>query len=192
MPEDTHRSGKARHAGREQLLRPPDHKRDVAQDQQDTEGRDQLQMMWRTVDASQDDDFYQKAEQSDQQRRDQYGGEETRGAGGEPHDNRIADIRPQHIERAVGEIDTLETPKTMDNPDDTRNNVAAITRPSKSMPMKSFNANIDRKSRRPIPLHQLFAPGGRRLAPSASDGRTSLPSINCQLTMTGLSSFRAS
>ena len=107
LAEDRDRAGKSRRPRPEQVLGPPDHDHQLAHDQHDAEGREQLEQLRRRVDPPQQQDLDQSAEPADDQ-----GGEqdcepeaERRGAAAEPAGQAHGEIGAQHVERAVGEVD---------------------------------------------------------------------------------------
>ena len=72
LAEDRDRAGKARRPRPEEILRPPDHDHQLADDQHDAEGREQLEQLRRRVDASQQQDLDQRAEPADDHRGEQH------------------------------------------------------------------------------------------------------------------------
>jgi hypothetical protein len=103
-PENFDRAAQARSAGPEQVFGSPHVLRRVVDDQDQREGREQLELFRRLIDAAQQQHLDQRPE-----RRHQHTGsgdaapEAERAAhlGGEGR----GEIEPQHVERAVGDID---------------------------------------------------------------------------------------
>ncbi len=104
-PEHVDRAGEARRARTQQISRTPDRERRVADDQHDAERGRELQELWCGVDALQQQRLDQRAEHRDGERGDEHAAPEAERAASKHLDQRPREVRAQHVERAVREVD---------------------------------------------------------------------------------------
>ena len=107
LAEDLDRAGQARRPRADQVLGPPDHDHQLTDDQDHTEGRQQLEQLGRLIDAPEQQYLDPGADQADHKRGQQERRPEAerRAATAEPAGEGHRQIGAEHVERAVSEID---------------------------------------------------------------------------------------
>ena len=105
VAQDGDETSEARRARTQQVLRTPDGERHVLHHQHHAEGGEQLEQLGRLVDAPQEHDFNDHADDADGKRRQQHATPKANGAR-ERHacHQRPGDVGSQHVERAVREV----------------------------------------------------------------------------------------
>ena len=103
-PEDFDRAAQTRRPRPEQVLRSPDVLSHIVDDQDEREGGEQLEQLRRLIDAAQQQDLDQAAERRHHHARGDDAAPEAEHAAHLEGDGR-GEIEPQHVERAVGDID---------------------------------------------------------------------------------------
>ena len=102
--EDVHRAFEPRRGGAEEVLRPPHEEGEVLDDEDDPEGRDELEELRGLVHPAEDEELDHDPDDPDPDPREEDRHPEAERAG-EVLDEGVRDVRPQHVERAVREID---------------------------------------------------------------------------------------
>ena len=103
--EDVDDTGEPGRTRSQQVLGAPDRERRVADDEHQAEGRRELQELRRRVDPAQEQALDQRARRGDRHRRQHDAGPEAPVAPAEPLDGRPREVRAQHVQRAVREVD---------------------------------------------------------------------------------------
>ena len=105
LAQDLDRHGEAGRARTDQILRTPGEQRHVLDHQDDGEGGEQLEELGRAVDAAQDEELDHDADQPDRERRQDHRAPEAERRAAQRLDQAVGAVEPQHVERAVREID---------------------------------------------------------------------------------------
>ena len=95
----------------EQIFRSPERKRRVLDDQHDAEGGDQLQQLGRGVESPQQQDLHQRADRADGDRRGEHRKPITGNRRPKAGDRAVRDVRAEHVERPVREVDDARHPE---------------------------------------------------------------------------------
>ena len=103
LPTHFHRPGKPWRARREEILRPPDQQHEILHNQRRAESREKLEQFRRTIDAAQQQDLEQCAEQPDKNRGQSHPAPEPERSR-ESIRQRKGEIGAEHEECAVGEV----------------------------------------------------------------------------------------
>ena len=111
LAENGHRAAQSGCARPEQILGAPGEERGIAHDQHDAEGGGELQQLGRGVDALQQQRLDQHADERDRERGQQDGAPEAERPSAEGRDERVRDVRTQHVQRAVREVDHPRDPE---------------------------------------------------------------------------------
>ena len=105
LAEDRDRAGHPRRLRAEQVFRAPGPERGVLDHQHQREGREQLVQLGRGIEAAQHQHLDHRAEQRDRERGEQHRAPEAERPGREPAGERDRRVEPEHVERAVREVD---------------------------------------------------------------------------------------
>ena len=110
-----HDTRQSRSARSKKILGPPNYESQILNDEDDPEGRDELEQLRRPVHTAQNHELHEHADNADRDASQQRRQPESDWPG-QPLQERVADVGPQHVERAVGEIDDPGDPEDQRQP----------------------------------------------------------------------------
>ena len=172
LAEDAGGSPETRRAWPEQLLRAPDGVGRILYEQHEPERGDELEQLRRLVDAPENENLEDAAEDGDCDGREQHAEPEPWNRAADARHQRIGDIGPDHVERAVGEIHDPRHAKDDGKPRGDQEQGRRIGEARQELREVEAHCSIRLRATPSVPRYSF----GLSFAASSSEGRNLLPS----------------
>ena len=182
----------------EQVLGSPQPERSVVDDQKDGEGRQQLEQLRRRINAAQQQKLDRRAQHRDTDCAQHNAAPKPERTAHRRH-QRDGDVGPEHIERAVRDVDNARDAEDQRKPGGDEEQAGRRGKAVKGLERKAFPAHAETlaKVRESVTAFRRRSPSqsaeaGRNFFTSASDGSTLAPSTYLKSTMVPWPSLTAS